>query len=159
MTESESRKEPRKPKVVAIASGGGRWVQLLRLRPAFDNCDVTFVTVRDSYRAHVGEAKFDVVPDSNRWDKIALVRTALSVIWLLIRLRPDVIVTTGAAPGYFAVHFGRWIGARTVWLDSIANAEKLSMSGRMVKNLADLWLTQWPHLSGNGGPRFTGNVL
>ena len=46
-----------------------------------------------------------------------------------MRLRPDVVITTGAAPGYFAVRIGKLLGARVVWVDSIANAEELSLSG------------------------------
>jgi len=37
-----------------------------------------------------------------------------------------VIVSTGAAPGYFAIVLGRLFGARTIWIDSMANIENLS---------------------------------
>lgn len=135
-------------------------MQLLRLRPAFDGCDVTYVTVRDGYRSDVGEdADFRVVSDGNRWSKIDLVRSALGVVWILFTVRPDVVVTTGAAPGYFGVRFGKWFGARVVWLDSVANAEELSMSGGKAGSFVDLWLTQWPHLSRPGGPQCMGSVL
>ena len=150
---------PRVPKVLAIASGGGHWVQLLRLQPAFAGCQVLYATVQDGYRTQVDDAPFYVVPDCNRWDKLSVLRCAFRMGLLLLRLRPDVIVTTGAAPGYLAVHLGRWLGARTVWLDSIANADELSMSGRMAGKKAHLWLTQWAHLQGAKGPRYCGNVL
>ena len=156
---SKARPAVKTPKVLAIASGGGHWVQLLRLQPALEDCDVTYATVLPGYRAQVGGAPFHVVPDSNRWDKFSLVRCALRILLLLARTRPDVILTTGAAPGYFAILFGRWFGARTSWLDSIANAEKLSLSGEMARGKADLWLTQWPHLESEDGPFFRGNVL
>jgi Oligosaccharide biosynthesis protein Alg14 like len=149
----------RKPKVLAISSGGGHWIQLLRLKPAFVDSDLTLVTVKPGYRVDAGGVRFIVVPDSNRWNKGALVRTAYSVLWLLVRERPDVIVTTGAAPGYFAVRFGKWVGARTVWIDSVANAETLSLSGQRAGRHADLWLTQWPHLASEKGPFYRGNVL
>ena len=90
---------------------------------------------------------------------IDLVRSALGVIRLLIRLRPDVVITTGAAPGYFAVRFGKWLGARVVWVDSVANAQELSMSGLKAGAFVDLWLTQWSHLAGQKGPLFRGSVL
>ena len=72
---------------------------------------------------------------------------------------PDVIVSTGAAPGYIALRLGRLLGSRTIWLDSIANVERLSMSGEIVGRHADLWLTQWPQLSRTGGPDCWGAVL
>jgi len=149
-----------RPKVMAISSGGGHWVQLLRLRPAFEGCDVTYVTVREGYRADVDlNDDFHVIPDGNRWNKINLLLSAFGVVRLLMQIRPDVIVTTGAAPGYFGVRFGKWLGARVIWLDSVANAEELSLSGEKAGAFVDLWLTQWPHLSQTGGPTCFGSVL
>lgn len=149
----------KKKKVVAISSGGGHWVQLLRLRPAFEDCDVTYATVSEGYRVDVGEARFRVIPDATRWNKLGLVRAAFGILCLMMRERPDVVVSTGAAPGYLGIMFGRWLGARTIWLDSVANAEELSLSGQKAGKVADLWLTQWPHLAGASGPQFKGSVL
>jgi len=153
-------KHNRKTKVVALSSGGGHWVQLLRLRPAFADCAVTFVTVRPGYQSDVGsDARFRVIPDANRTNKIRLVFTAINVFWVLLRERPDVVISTGAAPGYFALRFGRLLGIRTIWVDSIANAQELSLSGKRAGKHADLWLTQWEHLAGKAGPFYKGNVL
>jgi UDP-N-acetylglucosamine:LPS N-acetylglucosamine transferase len=149
----------RRTKIVAVSSGGGHWVQLMRLRPAFADCDVTFVTVKDGYRADVSDGQFRTVPDANRSGKVNLVRSAISVLWMLIRQRPDVVISTGAAPGYFAIRFGKFLGARTIWVDSIANVETLSQSGQWARRYADLWLTQWPHLTTADGPAFSGSVL
>jgi UDP-N-acetylglucosamine:LPS N-acetylglucosamine transferase len=149
-----------RPKLLAISSGGGHWVQLLRLRPAFDGCDVVYATVKEGYRTDLdGNVDFRVVPDSNRWSKIRLLRTALAITCLMLRLRPDVVVTTGAAPGYFALRIGKWLGARVVWIDSIANAEELSLSGQKAGAFVDLWLTQWPQLARDRGPQYLGSVL
>lgn len=146
-------------KVVAISSGGGHWVQLQRLRPALSECDVTFATVKNGYRADVGDAKFKTIPDANRSSKLKLARTAAAVFWLLFRLKPDVVISTGAAPGYFGIRFGKMLGARTIWVDSVANVDTLSMSGHRARRYADLWLTQWQHLSSETGPHFKGSVL
>jgi hypothetical protein len=146
-------------KVLAISSGGGHWIQLLRLRPAFDGCAVTYATVREGYRLEVPGEDFRLIPDSNRWNKLALLRCALAVLRLVWRLRPDVVITTGAAPGYFGVRIGKLLGARVIWVDSMANVEELSMSGAMAGSFVDLWLTQWPHLAREDGPQCFGNVL
>lgn len=132
---------------------------MLRLRPAFEGCEVIYATVREGYREDVGQAEFRLIPDSNRWNKLALVRSAVAILLLLMRERPDVVITTGAAPGYFGVRLGKWLGARVIWVDSVANAEELSMSGVKSGGFVDLWLTQWPHLAGEDGPRFYGSVL
>ncbi|MHC4975167.1 MAG: UDP-N-acetylglucosamine--LPS N-acetylglucosamine transferase [Planctomycetota bacterium] len=146
-------------RLLAISSGGGHWVQLLRLRPAFEDYDVTYVSVLDAYKDDVPGERFRRVPDATRWNKVRLVWLVLSLAWLIVRLRPRAIVTTGAAPGYLAIRLGNLLGARTVWVDSIANVERLSLSGQKIGRHADLWLTQWEHLAHDDGPRFVGSVL
>lgn len=145
--------------MLAVASGGGHWVQLLRLRPAFDGHDVTFVTVRDEYRADLrDDDRLVIVEDATRWDRVRLVKLGLQLLWTIVRRRPQVVISTGAAPGVIALRLGRLVGARGVWVDSIANCEELSMSGRRVGPAAGLWLTQWEHLAAPDGPRYEGAV-
>lgn len=153
------RKEAQHKRVLAVSSGGGHWVELLRLAPAFEAVDVAYVTVQRDYGGDVQGRRFYVVNDATRWNKLAVAMMALRLLVIMMWERPDVVITTGAAPGYFALRFGRWLGAKTVWLDSIANAGELSMSGRIARRHADLWLTQWSHLAESDGPEFAGAVL
>lgn len=134
-------------------------MQLMRIKPALEDCDVTFVTVNESYRAEVPSHKFYLVNDANRWTKIGLLKAACRLASIIRNEKPDVVISTGAAPGYLALRLGRMMGARTIWLDSIANVEELSMSGLRIGRCADLWLTQWPHLARPEGPHYAGSVL
>lgn len=146
-------------RILAVASGGGHWIQLKRLRPAFEGCETVWVTVHPAYREDVTPARTYVVNDATRWDRLGLVALSFRILRILVREQPDVVVTTGAAPGYFAVVFGKLLRARTVWIDSIANVDELSGSGARVGRFADLWLTQWAHLARERGPRYEGAVL
>jgi hypothetical protein len=150
----------KKTRILALSSGGGHWVQLLRLRPAFANCDVVFATSKAGYRGDVGPgAQFRLIPDANRWNKLGLLRVLLAIVRLICCERPDVVISTGAAPGYFAIRVGNLFGARTIWVDSIANSEELSLSGLKAGPHAALWLTQWAHLASPDGPHYRGSVL
>ena len=164
----EHRSEPRRKTVIAIASQGGHWVQLRRMREAWAGCRVIYVTTQEGYRAEVmatePDAGFLTVPDASRWDKLRLLRSAAQIAWILLRYRPDAVVTTGAAPGYFAIRIGHLLGARAIWVDSIANCDMLSMSGEKAGPHSDLWLTQWPHLARKGkslhpGPGYRGATI
>jgi len=146
-------------RVLAVASGGGHWVQLRRVMPAFDGHDVTYLTIDPTYRHDVPDARVHVVRDATRWDRLGSVRLALQVAWVVLRVRPHIVFSTGAAPGLFAIVWGRLLGARTIWLDSVANIEEVSMSGRMARRWAQLWLTQWPQLARDGGPEYAGAVF
>lgn len=151
--------------VMAISSAGGHWVQLMRLRPAWVGLDVTYVTTDAGLEAPLraetegSPPRFHVITEANRWQKARLLKQLAQLVVVFLRTRPDVVITTGAAPGYFALRLGRLFGARTVWIDSMANAEELSLSGQRARAHADLWLTQWEHLATPDGPTFLGAVL
>ncbi len=156
------------PRVLAVASGGGHWVQLCRLIPAWDGCQVTYVTTDAGFKADVeaiAKARsqqppgYHVVTDANRWQKMKLLKSVLQMLGILLKVRPDVVITTGAAPGYFALRLAAMMGRRTIWLDSIANANELSLAGQKAGKHCDLWLTQWAHLATSDGPDYKGSVL
>jgi UDP-N-acetylglucosamine:LPS N-acetylglucosamine transferase len=146
-------------RVLAVASGGGHWVQLMRLRPAFEGLDVTFVSVNGFRRDEVQRHRFFTIPDASRLNKHMFVPMAFKILWILLLTRPHVVVTTGSAPGYATLRLAKLLGSRTVWIDSISQIEALSMSGQLAGRVADLWLTQWPHLAKPGGPEYSRSVL
>jgi UDP-N-acetylglucosamine:LPS N-acetylglucosamine transferase len=146
-------------KVLAVSSGGGHWVQLARVLPALEGHRLFVVTTDASRRGEVACERFFVVRDASRWNKLGLLFTALGLSWILLRVRPRVVLSTGAAPGFLALLLAKAFGARTLWIDSIANAERLSLSGEKAGRVADLWLTQWAHLARPDGPHYRGSVL
>jgi UDP-N-acetylglucosamine:LPS N-acetylglucosamine transferase len=149
----------RRRRLLAVSSGGGHWVQLLRVMPAFSECEVTFVTVNELYRPQVANHRFYTINDATRWDKLGLIRMTIKLASIILQERPEIVISTGAAPGYVALRLARVVGARTIWLDSMANVEELSLSGQRIGRHADLWLTQWAHLAKPGGPHYGGSVL
>lgn len=150
------RSVARKRKILAIGSAGGHWIQLMRIVPAFNGHVLVFVSTMNQ---DVGQRRLHIVRDANRNEKLSVLVLIVHMLAVVLRERPDVVVTTGAAPGYIAVRLARLFRTRTIWIDSFANVDELSMSGRMAGRYSDLWLTQWPHLAKPGGPEFAGNVL
>ncbi|PCO05183.1 hypothetical protein AWR36_010685 [Microbulbifer flavimaris] len=146
-------------KVLAVASQGGHWQQLEALIPAFKACQPSFASTTRDRPDLSPTCRYYPLPNANR-------RTPLQAIWLLftsacliIRLRPDVIISTGALPGLACIFWGRFFGARTLWIDSIANADRLSLSGRIARYLASATLSQWPDLGRMTGVEYRGAVL
>ena len=134
-------------RILAVASAGGHWVQLGRLSEAFEDSDTLYVTTVAGERAPSGRRPVAKISDASRDDPLRVIVAGLQLARLMLWFRPDAIVTTGAAPGYLALRLGKFRGCRTVWLDSIANAKEVSMSARLARPYADLWLTQWEELS------------
>lgn len=120
---------------------------------------VTYMTTLADLGAQFGAEPQITVPDCNADMPIAILRCLAVIGWRIVRLRPDVVITTGALPGLIAIFWGRAIGARTLWVDSVANAETLSASGRLARRLAHLTLSQWPDVAATTGARYEGSVL
>ncbi|EGK02948.1 MULTISPECIES: hypothetical protein [Dysgonomonas] len=145
-------------KVLAVASAGGHWLQLLRLKPAFDYSELVFISTRDSFSEFVPESRFYAIRDFSRKNKIDIIRSLREVWRIVASEKPDVILTTGAAPGLIVIIVGALCSCKTIWVDSIANVEKLSLSGKIASVFADRVYTQWPHLASKK-VIYAGNVI
>ncbi|MER2998967.1 oligosaccharide biosynthesis protein Alg14 [Pontibacter populi] len=145
-------------RILAIASAGGHWIQLLRLKPAFAEQEVIFVSTKQSFSETVKEHDFYSIPNASRQSKLRLIYMAFCVAKLILSLKPDIVITTGAAPGLLGIMIGKILGLKTLWVDSIANVERVSLSGKIAIFFADNVYTQWPHLA-TSKIKFSGSVL
>jgi len=134
-------------RVLAIASGGGHFIQLMRLQPAWAGHQVSVATVDPSTRSLAGDVPFYTFRDVSRADWWRIPAAALDIARILIASRPQVIITTGALPGLIAAALARPFGVKSLWVDSIANSEVLSGSGAQAGRVCSQVVTQWPHLA------------
>ncbi len=147
-------------KVMAVASGGGHWLELCRIAPAFDGFEVAYVSVHPNYADQVAGHRFYAVRDVSRRDLWGLAVLVPQLVRIILRERPDVVITTGSFPALFALMLAKLLlRTRTIWIDSIANVETLSSSGSLARHVADVHLTQWPGLARHPGPAYWGAVL
>jgi UDP-N-acetylglucosamine:LPS N-acetylglucosamine transferase len=151
----------KKQKVLAIASPGGHWIQLNKIcNPLEDRFDVIYVTPGSQYSsAKKGARTILNITDASATSKSKLIPLALQLLWIFIKQRPTAIISTGAAPGAIAFLLAKFLPIKTIWVDSIANTAEISRSGRMVKNHADLVVTQWEQLSNGENIVYQGSIL
>ena len=102
--------------------------------------------------------QFYKIEDFSRWDAYKILPALLKAIKLLKKSKPSVVITTGAAPGLVCLLAAKLCGIKTIWIDSIANVEHLSASGRIAKKIADKVYTQWPDLA-ERGVVYKGNIF
>ena len=146
-------------RVLAVASGGGHWEQMMLLRSTLAQYDVRFATTEPAVALQHGIGDAERLPDCNQNRPLQSAMCALAAVRIVLKHRPEVIISTGAAPGFFCLLAGRLIGARTLWIDSVANGEELSMCGKLSKRFAHECWTQWEHLAGPDRPDYHGAVL
>lgn len=148
-----------KTDIVAVASSGGHWQQLLLATEKLRDRNIFFVTTKPELLVQAGIGNGTTVPDCNRDTPIQLAKSVMKCLSIIFGHRPSVIISTGAAPGIICLTAGRLIGAHTIWIDSFANVEQLSMSGKIARYIAKTWLTQWEHVSTPQGPHYAGELL
>ncbi|SEA56440.1 MAG: oligosaccharide biosynthesis protein Alg14 [Candidatus Thiothrix putei] len=150
-----------KPKLLAISSPGGHWIQLTRLCSGLEgHYQVVYAMPAALFTsATLSERKMYAVTDVSADDKWRLVPCTLQILYILLKERPKAILSTGAAPGAVAIWLGSFLGIRTIWVDSIANVKHISRAGKLAKKRADVFLTQWEHLSNSQDILFKGAVL
>ena len=145
--------------VLAVASKGGHWEQMLLLIDAFEGSEVTFVTTDARLPQKANFLNFVEVQDYNQDQPVKVLLGLIEMFGIVRRIRPDAIISTGAAPGLVAMVCGRLFRAQTIWVDSIANTRKLSLSGRLAKRICHVVLSQWPNVAQENSCLYKGSVL
>lgn len=136
-------------KICLAASAGGHISQLLKLTECWNGYEAFYVTTTEVVREKLNRlGEVYVVGECNRQHPIRVITVLMKCIRIIFKEKPDVIISTGAAAGCMLCFMGQLIGAKVIWIDSITNVERISLSGRMVRYIADLFLVQWPELAG-----------
>lgn len=145
-------------KIMAVASEGGHWKQLCRLVPFFSEYDVTYVTTNNKETSPNGE-KIYFVNDSNKDKKIKMIVMFIRAFFVFLKVWPSVVITTGAAPGLAMVFYAKIFKRKSIWIDSIANANELSLSGKIAKRFATHTLSQWEDVARKEGVLHKGRLI
>jgi beta-1,4-N-acetylglucosaminyltransferase len=135
-------------KVCLAASAGGHLSQLLFLEASWEKYDTFSITTQAVVSKKLSKyGNVYIVGECNRQQPLRVTKVILGCANAIFHEKPDVIITTGAAVGCIVCFLSKLIGAKVIWIDSITNVERLSLSGRMVRYVADLFLVQWPELA------------
>jgi UDP-N-acetylglucosamine:LPS N-acetylglucosamine transferase len=124
-------------RVLLVCSPGGHLQQMLALEPAWADAERAWVTLEgpDVGYLLVDEEVTIAHGPTNR--SITKLLRNMGLSWrVLRRRRPDAIISTGAALAVPFFLFGRLLGIRCVYVESVTRTESLSLSGRLVYPLA-----------------------
>ncbi|MEO8423498.1 MAG: PssD/Cps14F family polysaccharide biosynthesis glycosyltransferase [Actinomycetota bacterium] len=130
--------------ILLVCSSGGHLGQLYNLRPWWGEFERVWVTF-DKPDATSLLADEEVV-----WAYHPTTRNLLNLLrntWLafktLRRLRPAMVVSTGAAVAFPFFLAARLYGAKTTFIEVFDRLDSATMTGRLCYPLSDLFLLQW----------------
>jgi beta-1,4-N-acetylglucosaminyltransferase len=85
--------------------------------------------------------------------------SALQAALLLRRARPDVVVSAGPGVALPVCLAAKLLGARVIFVESCSRVHHLSLTGRLMRPLADLFFVQWEELQASApGAVFAGRL-
>jgi hypothetical protein len=142
--------------VLLVGSAGGHLAQLMRLRPWWDDLTRTWVTFdkADARSLLADEAVIWAHHPTTR--NIAnLVRNTMLAVRHVRRLRPDLVVSTGAAVAVPFFLVARLLGIATVYVEVFDRVDSPTLTGRLCRPLATRFCVQWPEQQ----PLYPGSVV
>ncbi len=137
-------------KVLFISSTGGHLNELMQLKSLFKKYDYYIVTEntksnlylknkysnRVSFLMHGSKSTLLIYP-------FKLITNCFISLYLYLKIRPKVIITTGAHTAGPMCCIGKILGSKIIFIESFANLKSKTITGRIVYYFADLFIVQW----------------
>lgn len=132
---------------VLVASGGGHLTQLDQLVPRLGlDDDVVWVTPRSGLSVDLLRDRDAIeIPYSPPRDWVAACRLAPAAMRILVDVKANRVISTGASPAPPFFLAGAWLGLDLHYIESATRSQGPSLSGRLVAKLPSAHLyTQYP---------------
>ena len=135
-------------KVMFISSVGGHLTQLLELKNLFKEYDYVLVTEKTDVTKDMKD-KYNMeylVYGSREYLFSYIFKFSYNImksLYLFIKYRPNVIVTTGAHTSVPMCYIGRLFGRKVIFIESYAKRTSPTLSGRLVYPIATTFIVQW----------------
>jgi len=137
-------------KVLFISSTGGHLSEMLQLKSLFKKYDYHIVTektkstigLKDKYKNKVNYLTYGTKHYMLPYIFIFTYNIFKS-LFLYIKIRPKVIITTGTHTAVPMCYIGKLFGSKIIFIETFANSETKTMSGKLVYPIANLFIVQW----------------
>lgn len=136
-------------KVLFISSTGGHLNELLQLKKTMKKYDSYIVTektkstvgLKDEFNGKVSFLKYGT--KSHLSYLYIFPFNCIKSFFLFLKIRPNVVVTTGAHTGVFMCYIAKLFRKKVIYIETFANVHTKTMSGKLVYPIADLFIVQW----------------
>jgi len=144
-----------------VCSSGGHLLQLNALRDAWAGFERAWVSFdKSDVRSLLREETVYFAHGPTNRSLKNFFRNLLVAWRVVARLRPAVLVTTGAGVAVPFAWIARLRGTRIVYVESVTRILEPSLSCRLIRPVASRVYVQWPELVPSvAGSRFAGNVF
>lgn len=139
----------KKKKICFISSSGGHFSELNKLKKITEKYDSFLVVEKvENFSTDFCERKY-FLREINRQEKFFLfhfISLCFKELRIFLKEKPDYIITTGALCAYPMAKIAKLFNKKVIYIESYARVYDISLTGKKLYNLADLFLVQWPDL-------------
>jgi beta-1,4-N-acetylglucosaminyltransferase len=143
-------------KLLFTLGGGGHTTEMVKLIGLLGNeHEYFYVLVKEVQFArgkipHPGKV-YEVRRPRGRYDNyLSILYNSFIAVWqmafILIRTRPHAIIGSGPAITVLISVLGKLLGAKIIFVETGSRVTDLSLTGKIMYRIADLFFVQWPPL-------------
>ena len=115
-------------------------MEMLRILNAFKGYETFFITYKTEDTKELPNAYRIRRPKSL---VLTMIIVFLESFRILLREKPKVLVTVGGGISIPFCFFGKLMGTKIIYIESLCRVRSKSGSGKLVYPIADLFLVQW----------------
>ena len=134
-------------KVCLVGSSGGHLTHLYMLKPFWKDKERFWVTFdkSDAKSLLEGEKMYPCYFPTNRSLKALIINTMLA-LKVLIKEKPDLIISSGAAVAVPFFYLGKLLGAKLIYIEVFDRIDKPTITGKMVYPITDIFVVEWEEM-------------
>lgn len=131
-------------KVCLVGSSGGHLTHLYLLKEFIEKHEAFWVTFckEDAKNLLKNEKKYWCYYPTNRNIKNLIKNTYLA-FKVLLKEKPDLIISSGAAPAIPFFYIGKLFGAKLVYIEVYDRIDIPTITGKIVYPICDKFILQW----------------
>lgn len=140
-------------KVIFISSTGGHFTELMKLKPIFKDYDYHLITektestiaLKEEYKERMHYLIYGTKHKKIKYFFKVTLNTIKSLA-LFFKIRPDVVVTTGAHTSMPMCIIAKLFGSKLIFIETFANVYTPTGCGKFLYKYADKFIVQWEEL-------------
>ena len=133
-------------KIIGISSGGGHLSELLKAIPRFYEKDIIYVTFKNGHTQDTLKNKKHYFIIDPHISKIKYLINFIQSFFLFIKIRPKVIISTGAGIAIPLILIGRLFKSKIIFIESGARIYNPSKTANFLYKYTDLFMIQYESL-------------
>lgn len=136
-----------KIRICIACSPGGHLVQAKRLASVYEKYEHFYFTFSGSIANEMRKTScVRAIPNIVRHNPLSWIIGAVLSAYIAAVEKPDIVISTGAGVVVFFCIFAKLLGAKLIFIESMAKVERPTLTARFLYPFADLFIVQWPGL-------------